>query len=151
MKIVKEYLNEIKQNSTTSGLSSIGIGSAGMTKAYKYMKANWPDFIDNPDYLNDIFLNSSFKKKIAYVESKLKIDINNYIFIENGALTINSRLENWLKEIKWDKKIIISGSSWDSHNVQSAKYNYDYNIGLISFSNEFWDDNKIFGWIFKYK
>jgi hypothetical protein len=52
MKIVKESINEIRQDQSTSGLGAIGLGSRNICKAYHVFQSFWPNALYKLDKLN---------------------------------------------------------------------------------------------------
>jgi hypothetical protein len=144
------FINEIKQDIERSGLGSIGIGSAGMTKAYKYAKAAWPNYIANNEKpMDKVFSNKKFKY-LSRLEDKFKISMNDYMWL-NWPPNINQAFDDWLHSIKFDKTLAINPSEWNCTDARIVKYNYEWNIGYLSISNDLFDNHKIHGYFFKYK
>jgi len=149
--IVKESLNEIKQNIETSGLGAIKIGTGRMIKAYEIIKREWPKRIKTAVPVLEKFKKTAFRPELNHIERKLKISLEDYLWIDQDYNNLDS-FSWWIKDnIKWDKKMIISGKAWDYNDVQSAKYNNEYDFGVLSFSRGMLDKNRINGYFVKYK
>lgn len=86
MKIIKESLNEIKQNNKISGLGSIGIGTTAINKAYKHIIKTWPEtYDDSYDLLSNAkyYQNSyalKYPKILEDVEQLLNTSQNDILY-----------------------------------------------------------------------
>jgi len=136
MKIVKEYLNEIKQDKE-SALSTIGVGSTAINKAYKHITKTWPD--EYEDYFDLISNAKHYYKSLMLMYPTISEEAIR-LFNEHERIMYAVRVHKILPVmLRWCLKNVMKSFDLTEYRITISKtkyatIRYSESMGLVTAS-----------------
>jgi len=135
--IVREYLNEIKINKETSGLSSIGIGKEGVLKGWSSAKKEIPNIIYRCKQMSEVFAGPRYNdlRKIIERRGNFLFEDMIWIDIEKEAFNFDvyRMLRNWGDQWKYLPIFIIGNES--AYRRTFCKFDENSKVGMLKVKN----------------
>jgi len=124
MKIVKEYLNEIKQNREISGLGTIGIGKDAYLKAWRSAKIEIPTIIVNCKQMDEVFKDTVYDVLRKLIQRRGNFLFSDMLWLdvekEGYNWAVRSQIRNW--EDNWNFSKIILRVNVDLYSYRTDRY-----------------------------
>ena len=121
-----KFINEIKREIEGSGLGPLGVGRAGMFKAYAYFQRFKPDSVSEETiekFLSEVSQLIDEKK----LNNLIKPPYNNYLKIEGLS---NEFMGNYIESLDGPHKIEYISLDDDNYYINTF-YNTKYNVGFF--------------------
>jgi len=136
--IVREYLNEIKINKETSGLSSIGIGKEGVLKGWSSAKKEIPNIIYRCKQMSEVFAGPRYNDLRKIIERQGNFSFEDMIWIdvkqESFNFTVERMLRDWGDLWNFSTIFIVGGAEW-AYRHTVCKFDENSKVGILKVKN----------------
>ena len=119
MKIVREHLNEIRQNREESGLGALGVGHAAVCPAFDVIKTSYPEVLSKLNKLNAPTSSKDYQLINAIISAAKDFNTSkdNIAIISSTDIKSNA-VKEILRKLVNDESTVISPKT--SYNIKTT-------------------------------